>query len=747
MPELSTVNRVRYAGFDFDTHVDDLRARIQVKFAADYNDFALASLGMMLLDIIAFGLDTLSFYLDRRATEVYLSTARTRRGVSRLSRQLGYKMGGSVAASTDLQISVLNPQPVDVTILVGFQFDGPNGLIFQASKEVTWTSAEQAAGTIKPVPASEGETVSETFSSDGTANQVFDLRSVPDTKFPTQGTVTAVVDGNDWEEVEFLGFGATNQFEVAFNDDPPTIRFGDGVIGNIPSTNASIVITYLATSGKTGNVAVATIQGSTTGLVVAGESIDLSINNASKAVGGDDPETLAHAKSFAGRFFNSRQVAVTRNDYTALSGSFADPVFGRVAVAQAVSSRSAVLDLFLQVQLAIISNGLAAPVADINTVITANADSSVSTSILNLALAALGTGDDSVQGAATSAASSVATIESNVESTIASIRGNRNSTLEIDTEVGLGKAVVDGSAASAGDKIILTAHFDSILSKSTTVRGGMETQLATLGSVKDETNKIGADTTAVQLDGTDSFLKIVNDQANAVILLIGSDDTDDPSLSTGLFLDFNKTLQDAADALDPSLTGNAAADIANALRDIEDHVDQILAADCQANLVSVPILVRDAAGFYTIPSLALIDSLQVYLDERKEVTQTVRVVGGGDFLLFPVITARVGVLQGFSLEQTRTAVETAIDGVLRDRDFGVDLFKSDLTTAILSIEGVSFTNVAITGFTTLADTATQTDLLDADGNLIVEPSHVITKLPGSVTVTPETTTSSLVLSG
>jgi hypothetical protein len=752
MGDLSTVNRVKYAGFDFDTHVDDLRARIQVKFAADYNDFALASLGMMLLDIIAFGLDTLSFYLDRRATEVYLSTARTRRGVSRLSRQLGYKMGGAVAASTDLQISINNPQPVDVTIPIGFQFNGPNSLLFQASKEVTWTSAEQVAGTIKPVPVSEGETVSETFSSDGTANQVFDLRSVPDTKFPTQGTVTATVDGSDWDEVEFLGFGATDQFEVAFNDDPPTIRFGDGVIGNIPVTNASIVISYLATSGKTGNVAANTIQAATTGLVVAGVAIDLAIDNASKAVGGDDPETLAHAKAFAGRVFNSRQVAVTQNDYTALSGAFADPVYGRVAVAQAISSRSAVLDLFLQVQLAIISNGLAAPVADINSVISTNADSSVSTSIFNLALAALGTGDDSVQGAATAAATSVATIETNVESTLASIRGNRNITLEIDTESTSGKASVDalgpapGSGALSGPEADgIKAYFDAIISKSTSIRGGMESQLATLGAVKDETNKLGADTNAAQLDGTDSYLKIINDQANAVILLIGSDDTDDPSLSTGLFFDLNKTLQDAANALDPSLTGNTAADIANALQAIHDHVDQILAADCQANLVSVPILVRDAAGFYTIPSNALVDSLQTYLEARKEVTQTVRVVGGGDFLLFPVITARVGVLQGFSLEQTRTAVETAIDGVLRDREFGVDLFKSDLTTAILAIEGVAFTNVTVSGYTTLADTSTQTDLLDSDGNLIIEPSHVITKLPGSVTVTPETAASSLVL--
>ena len=752
MAELSTLNRVRYAGMDFDTHVDDLRARVQVKFAADYNDFALASLGMMLLDIIAFGLDTLSFYLDRRATEVYLSTARTRRGVSRLSRQLGYKMGGAVSASTDLQIRIVDTQPINVTILTGFQFNGPNGLIFQAAKEVTWTPAEQSAGTIKLVPVSEGETVTETFSSNGTANQVFELRAVPDEKFPSQGTVVCTVDGADWKEVEFITFGSTDQFEVAFNDDPPTIRFGDGVIGNIPTTNATISISYLATSGKTGNVAANTITSSSNPLVVAGETVNLVINNQGKSSGGDDAETLEHAKAFAGRYFNSRQVAVTRNDYTALSGSYADPVFGRVAVAQAISSRSAQLDMFLQVQLAIIASGLAGPVADINTVIAANADSDSLTSVLLLILNLLGTGDESIQGAAASTGTSVQAVNSNVNSSIASIRGNRNITFEIDSQSSQGKTLVTSFGPSGTADLTqpqedaINAYFDAIILKSATIRGGMETQLATLSSVIDETDKIGESTTSVQVDGTDAYLKIINGSADSIAVLVGTDDTDDPSASTGMYLDFNYTLQNAANALDPDIANNAAGDIAQALSDIEDHVDRILAADCQANLVTVPILVRDASGFYATPSNGLVGSLQSYLEARKEVTQTVRVVGGGDFLLFPVISARVGVKQGFSLEQIRTSTESAIDGVLRDREFGVDLFISDLTSAILAIEGVSFTNVIISGYTTIANTSTQVDKLDVNGNLIIEPSDVLTKLPGSVTVTPEAIEQTLILS-
>jgi len=323
---LASVNRVRFVGFDFDTHVDDLRARLQVKFAAYYNDFALASLGMMLLDMIAYGLDSLSFYLDRRATEVYLTTARTRKGVARIARQLGYKMGGAVASSTDLTVSVVTAQSYTVSIPAGFQFEGPNDLIFEAGEAVEFSPAEQTAGTSKLVPVYEGESVSETITSDGTANQVYELTRLPEGKNVASGSVEVSVDGVSFKEEDFLKFEETDQYEVGYNDDPPTVRFGDGTAGNIPATGASIVLSYVATSGKAGIVGKETIQAAVTPLVVGGDTVDLSINNVKGSSGGDDLESLDHAKSFAGRVFNSRRVAVTREDYDALAGSYADPV-------------------------------------------------------------------------------------------------------------------------------------------------------------------------------------------------------------------------------------------------------------------------------------------------------------------------------------------------------------------------------------------------------------------------------------
>lgn len=360
--QVESLNRVRYGGLDFDTHFDDLRARAQVEFAADFNDFALSSLGIMLIDLVAYGLDSLSFYLDRRASDSYLDTARTTKAVARLSRQLGYKMGAAVSSSVDIQVAINSPAGFNfpVPILKGFQFKGPQNLIYETAQAVTFDPFD---GPTDPqtIPCYEGQTVTENFVSDGTANQSFALRRVPSNTFVVQGAVQVFVNGGTWTESDFISFDPTNQFEVGYNDDPPTIHFGDGTAGNIPAVSAPIVVQYVAAQGKAGQISSGAINDVVTPLVASFTTIPLTVTNIDLPEGGDDPEAIAKVKVLAGRVFKSRQVAITRGDYQALSNAFADPLYGRVAAAQAISARSAANDTFLQNAIDDIK-GLVAPI-------------------------------------------------------------------------------------------------------------------------------------------------------------------------------------------------------------------------------------------------------------------------------------------------------------------------------------------------------------------------------------------------
>jgi hypothetical protein len=269
-----------------------------------------------------------------------------------------------------MAVGVKTAQSFSVPVPEKFKFQGPSGLVFESAKEVIFAPSEQGAGQTKTIPAYQGETFTDTFASEGSANQVFTLKKVESGKYAASGSVVVKVDGAVWDESDFITFDQTDQYEVAYFDDPPTARFGDGVAGNIPKKGASVEISYVATAGKTGKVSNATIVKEVNPLVVSGKSIQLTVTNPQGSSGGDDAEELASVQSFAGKVFKSRQVAVTRDDYEALAGSFADPLFGRVAVAQALSSRSASEDLELLTLLNTIRYAFRVPVATIRTAIS-----------------------------------------------------------------------------------------------------------------------------------------------------------------------------------------------------------------------------------------------------------------------------------------------------------------------------------------------------------------------------------------
>ncbi len=724
---MSSLNKVKYVGLDFDTHFDDLRARMQVKFASNFNDFALSSNGIMLLDIVSYGLDTVSFFGDRRATEVYLATARTRKAVARLTRQLGYKMRSAIASSVDLDVAILNPQAFSVPLPKGFQFQGPNDLVFEAAQDVTFSPGD-GPSTFRTVPCYEGQTFVETFVSDGSPNQVFELRRVPDDHFVVSGTVEVRVNGAPFEESEFLSFDASDQFEVGYNDDPATVRFGDGVAGNIPTAGATVQVTYVASRGKAGQVADGTIQDTVTDLVVNFTALQLSVNNAQGSVGGDDPEDLEHAKAFAGQVYKSRFVAVTRSDYEALAGSFAHPLFGRVAVAQAISSRSAASDLELQNLLTVISSAVSTPKPAVDAAVDA---SNAALDVVDAQLSNISMGLADVGALASE-------IIAEADTSIGSARAVKNKAAEVGTDaqdiqgfVISGKAAVDAittagaSQLTTGDKDSLKGFFDrinaqavSIFSASGDVDTSAASEIASLGTVKDKATEIGTSVAAV-----DSKLLEIETARLLVVTAVG---TLTPAL-TGLRLNLDTISEVLEDEV---------ATVGEAVAGINAHVDAILAADCKANLVTVPILARDAGGFYAAPSSSLIQALQAFLEARKEVTQTVVVTSGSNFLVRAIVSVRVGIRLGVSAQVAKTAAETAIDGVLRNRTFGSSLYVSKIVDAVLAVEGVVFSNVVIDGHFDIDGTTVLGTKLDASGNLIVPSSEVVTK--GRVTVgTPE----------
>lgn len=746
MPHL-TLNRVQYGGLDFDTIEDDLRAQLQVRFAASFNDFSVSSLGIVLLDTVSFGLDTLAFYLDRRATDTYLATARTRRSVALLTRQLGYKMGGAVAASTDLQVGTAVLYGFPIPIPKGFKFLGPNDIIFETAQAVTIP-----ANTLTPVsiPVYQGVTGTETFVSDGSANQQFDLTKVPDGSAVVQGTVVVSVNGSPFEESEFISFDATDQFEINYNGDPPTIRFGDGVAGNIPIKGGSISVTYVSSLGAGGQSLSHTITAAAGPLVVLLTDIDLVADNPENTVGGSDLEDLDHAKTYAPRVFKSRRVAVTRQDYEALAGSFADPLFGRVAVAQAISARSASDDLELQNLIIDTNTAISVAVAAVEAAIN-----TPSTGALALT-DGIATNNTALQSALNLLLTKLTSVNTNLGSLLSTSRTIKSNSSEqqVDytdaaTEVTVGKnyitsattfingfAVAGSTQITAGDKTTLLGHLsnatnsfnkvDSLLTLINALSASIGAGADSMTTVVQAIQSIVLNEIGISVLTPNSIVKDMQDRITSQLGQIGTS----VAPYSALYLQLQTIL---------AASGLAQDQVAENLDAIEVHVDKFLSADCKANLVVVPILARDAAGFYAGPSNGLIQSVQNYLDGIKEVTQTVEVTSGSLFLVPAVIRVRLAVRVGISEQVTQASAATVVDGILRDRAFGASLFLSDLVEPLRALAGVAFVNVTLEGYRPVGSLVVLNDKLDTDGNLVVRDSEVITlsQTTGDLAITTE----------
>jgi hypothetical protein len=337
-PAAKNLTRSKFLGKDFDTYVQEITQYMQLQFdPTTFNNFFASELGVMLVETVAYALSQASWYIDRQVGENFLETAVLRNSVARLCRQIGFRMTGAVAPSVDLEVSFAAPQAFNVEIPKGFEYQSSSGLIYQQTADLIFTAGEVGP---KVVTVIQGETREEFFVSDGTANQIFQLRNILSGEFIAEGTSVVSIDNVIWEPQDFLTFDQTNQYEVELNREPPQIRFGDGFAGNIPPNGADIRVSYVTTKGTAGKVLAGEITQPRAPLVVGVDEIPLVINNPLASTAGGEAMALSEARVLAPQVFSTAKRLVTKEDYDAVVNAFVDPIFGRVAIGGANIVRS-----------------------------------------------------------------------------------------------------------------------------------------------------------------------------------------------------------------------------------------------------------------------------------------------------------------------------------------------------------------------------------------------------------------------
>lgn len=90
---------IRYLNRDFESFKKDMIEHLRIYFPNTVQDFNESHVGMMLLELMAFVGDNLSFYLDRKFEETFTETAREAKNILKHAKQQGFKPFGKTAAS------------------------------------------------------------------------------------------------------------------------------------------------------------------------------------------------------------------------------------------------------------------------------------------------------------------------------------------------------------------------------------------------------------------------------------------------------------------------------------------------------------------------------------------------------------------------------------------------------------------------------------------------------------------------
>lgn len=310
----STAPVIRYTAREFATLKQALSEYIKATEPTLWTDFFESNLGVIMMDIIAYVGDILSFSIDRVAQEVNLSTCKRYASALRYAKSVGYRPSGPTPASVDLSITGHNTAQ-SVTVPEGTQVSA-GGVSFETLQDYVF-----AAPTADPltVPVVEGASTNDSFIADGTANQKYQstLEQVADDSW------NVYVNGAQWTEVSnLLDAQKDDVFKISYlQNSKIEIEFGDGTYGNRPSDGDTVLVTYRTTQGEAGNISGNSVNQPIT-IINGTAAVSVTATNLLAAAGGAARESLAHLKNFIPQWIKAVDKAISYNDYLELTNDY-----------------------------------------------------------------------------------------------------------------------------------------------------------------------------------------------------------------------------------------------------------------------------------------------------------------------------------------------------------------------------------------------------------------------------------------
>lgn len=318
-------DNVDYSTRDYEGFRADM-IDLLLKNIPGYTDVSSSDFGITLIELLAHGLDILSYYNDKVANEVFLDTAKEKENVRMLAKRMGYIAKDSTP-SRFMQVFEIEPQEEDFVIPRGYVVKATNDkiepqVIFELEDELvipahcTGLETDSEGEYLYQVEISQGESINDEVVGVSTqaSNMKFYLEHSPVIKDSIVLNVTNNGSTEEWTRVDtFLNSSSTDAHYTLDIDgsDRGIITFGNGKSGKIPPINSEITASYKIGGGTSGNVSPYTI----TELSQTLAGIVRTFNPYSAFELAVDGDTIEEIRLKAPAEFRATWGAVTLSDY------------------------------------------------------------------------------------------------------------------------------------------------------------------------------------------------------------------------------------------------------------------------------------------------------------------------------------------------------------------------------------------------------------------------------------------------
>lgn len=304
-------------------------SKIPIISNGDYTDLNTTDPGIIILDYVHALVDMVQFYMDHNALEAFLSTAKERKNIFRLAKQLGYDVRCSKGSTCDVVFSIEDPKTSVIKIPVGTSLaTSTNPRVPFMTTVESYIYPGQTSVTVPCV-----QSILREMEYTGTGKSSLD--SIPGSEdqyvdLPVQGvdldSIYVIDDTNFiWNKVDNITFSNTGSKDYEaylMYDGTVRVQFGNDERGYTPRETDILSIYYSVNLGSEGRVAansVTIINSNGTFETEDGETVSLSVTNPLASVGGSDPEDSESIRNSAPAIIKSQDRAVTLADYEALA--------------------------------------------------------------------------------------------------------------------------------------------------------------------------------------------------------------------------------------------------------------------------------------------------------------------------------------------------------------------------------------------------------------------------------------------